>query len=104
MEQRLVDINKVKEVTLEDSITFITYIPDNGVDCYINADTVLTLPEHPTNGDMIKALFPEGRVKHEPSITHDKMVFSFPDGTYFGAECRFNTKWWNAPYVKKEDK
>ena len=64
---------------------------------------VFIIPENLTNGDVIKALFPKGKVKHEPSITHDRMVFSFPDGTYFGAECRFNTEWWNAPYKREEN-
>lgn len=56
------------------------------------------LPDNATNGDMIKAMFPKGKVRREVSCTHDKTVFSFPDGTYFGAECRFNTDWWNEPY------
>jgi hypothetical protein len=88
MEQRLVDINKVKEVTLEDSVSFISYTPDNGVDCYINADTVFTLPENHTNGDMIKAVFPK----------YYQTVLGYLD----------NTSWWNAPYGErgelKEDK
>lgn len=56
------------------------------------------LPDNATNGDVIKAMFPKGKVRREVSCTHDKTVFSFPDGTYFGAECRFNTDWWNEPY------
>lgn len=58
----------------------------------------VVIPNNPTNGDMIKAIFPKGKVRREVSYTHDKTVFSFPDGTYFGAECRFNTDWWNEPY------
>lgn len=58
----------------------------------------VVLPDNATNGDVIKAMFPKGKIRREVSCTHDKTVFSFPDGTYFGAECRFNTDWWNAPY------
>lgn len=58
----------------------------------------IEIPDNATNGDVIKAMFPKGKVRREVSCTHDKTVFSFPDGTYFGAECRFNTDWWNAPY------
>lgn len=61
------------------------------------------LPDNATNGDMIKAIFPKGKVRREVSCTHDKTVFSFPDGTYFGAECRFNTDWWKAPYKGGQD-
>lgn len=65
----------------------------------------IPIPDNATNGDMIKAMFPKGKVRREVSCTHDKTVFSFPDGTYFGAECRFNTDWWNAPYrAESEDK
>ena len=93
MEQRLVDINKVKEVTLEDSITFISYTPDNGVDCYIEADTVLTLPENPTNGDMIKAMFPEVKMWGESEQTLDYSLG--------GMVHRVTKSWWNAPYRKE---
>lgn len=61
------------------------------------------LPDKATNGDMIKAMFSKGKVRCEVSFTHDKTVFSFPDGTYFGAECRFNTDWWNEPYKGGQD-
>lgn len=61
------------------------------------------LPENATNGDVIKAMFTKGKVRREVSCTHDKTVFSFPDGTYFGAECRFNTDWWNAPYKTESE-
>lgn len=61
------------------------------------------LPDNATNGDVIKAMFPKGKVRRETSCTHDKTVFSFPDGTYFGAECRFNTDWWNEPYKGGQD-
>ena len=61
------------------------------------SDSVI-LPDNATNGDVIKAMFPKGKVRREVSCTHDKTVFSFPDGTYFGAECRFNTDWWNESY------
>ena len=62
----------------------------------------ITIPQGATNGDMIKKMFPKGKIRREISCTSDKTVFSFPDGTYFGAECRFNTDWWNAPYKLSE--
>lgn len=74
------------------------------VDELIDAlDNVVILPNNATNGDMIMAMFTKGKVRREVSCTHDKTVFSFPDGTYFGAECRFNTDWWNAPYKTESE-
>ena len=58
----------------------------------------VVLPDNATNGDIIKAMYPKGKVRREDSWTHDRTVFSFPDGSYFGAECRFNTDWWNESY------
>lgn len=58
----------------------------------------MIIGEKPTNGDVIKAVFADGKTRREQSFTHDRTVFAFPDGTYFGAECRFDTDWWNAPY------
>ena len=66
--------------------------------CELGETMYVVLPDNATNGDMIKAIFPKGKVRREVSCTHDKTVFSFPDGIYFGAECRFNTDWWNEPY------
>ena len=92
MEQRLVDINKIKEVTLEDSLSILTYTPDNDVWCHVEADTVFTIPENPTNGDMIKALFPSIEVEQVGVVVRvtglDSAVKS----------CCFLLEWWNAPY------
>ena len=56
---------------------------------------VLTIPENPTNGDIIRALFPNVEVKEK----NNGYEIYFGVGT---AIQFFNYKWWNAPY--KEDK
>ena len=99
MEQRLVYINKVKEVTLEDSVSFISYTPDNGVDCYINADTVFTLPENPTNGDMIKALFPNAEIFRREEYGYQYVFVTIQD---MGNSWKIRGEWWDAPYRKEE--
>lgn len=43
--------------------------------------TVLTIPNNPTNGDMIKAMFPK----------YYQGILGYLD----------NTKWWNTPYKKE---
>lgn len=102
MENKLIDANATMKMIEEAKVKYETSrtFAENIIRF---SKPVFIIPENPTNGDMIKALFPKGKVKHEPSITHDRMVFSFPDGTYFGAECRFNTEWWNAPYEREEN-
>lgn len=77
------------------------WVADELIDALDNA---IILPDNATNGDIIKAMFPKGKIRREVSCTHDKTVFSFPDGTYFGTECRFNTDWWNAPYKGGQEK
>ena len=47
-----------------------------------DASTILELPNNPSNGDVIKALFP------------NKASFNGGDG------CYFNRDWWNAPYER----
>lgn len=57
----------------------------------VTLDTI-ELPENPTNGDMIKAMFPftESRLDEKTGIT----LVKWEDGT---TKC-FKTDWWNAPY------
>ena len=68
--QRLIDANNLMEYCLNQK--------DKTVDCNDIArfSTVLTIPDNPTNGDMIKAMFPN-------------------EGDF---ETDFDADWWNAPY------
>lgn len=55
---------------------------------------VLTIPENPTNGDMIKAIFPNCKLK---VLTDKKEVVAL--------ELKDVKEWWNAPYkAESEDK
>ena len=101
---RLIDANELDTTTVATD----DYSGNETLDVVLKEDvdsapTVLTIPDNPTNGDMIKAMYPKGKIRREKSCTHDITVFSFPDGTYFGAECRFNTDWWNAPYKAESE-
>ena len=51
--------------------------------------TVLAIPENPTNGDMIKALFP------------DISITEIGGGATIvvANDYKFNSTWWNAPYT-----
>lgn len=55
----------------------------------------IPIPENPTNGDVIKVLFPNAKV-----VETNTVVGIGIDGT-----TTFNKDWWNAPYkAESEDK
>ena len=56
---------------------------------YLDSGKVeITIPDNPTNGDMIKALFPNERIGHCENCTD------------LGDIATFDDDWWNAPYKK----
>lgn len=96
MEQRLIDAN---DINVEDTIggrnEFADCIRDS-VECVLNnAPTVFTIPENPTNGDMIKAVFPNAMV-YNAGIAMD--VEFLEDEEHW-----FNKDWWNAPYKAESE-
>ena len=58
--------------------------------------TVLTIPENPTNGDMIKALFPNIEIYDSEKM--ESVYTGIPFGKYIGANVDCMRDWWNAPY------
>ena len=59
-----------------------------------------TFPKNATNGDAIKAMFPNMEVvRQEISSTSNNIIVR--DDSFFGAINRFHTDWWNAPYTEK---
>lgn len=69
----------------------LTRIMKNSI---INATPI---PDHATNGDAIKVMFP----KIDASITGDGDVI---DVYNMGIYCQtFDLEWWNAPYNKESD-
>ena len=59
---------------------------------YENPNSVLTIPDNPTNGDMIRTMFPKWKI-----IEHELAFRIYPygnDSAYFF----FDKKWWDAPY------
>lgn len=87
MEQRLIDANKL--INNARAKTFGLRICD--ID---NAQTILAIPDNPTNGDMIKAMFPNIEMWGE-----SKNTLNYSLG---GMIHRVLKSWWNAPYKKGE--
>lgn len=95
MEQKLIDINSIQGVTLTDSSATVTYKKRNGVDLKIDAETVLIIPENPTNGDIIKALFPDAELLYQGDSYLSCLIP--PDIMLEG----YKTDWWNESYKRK---
>lgn len=58
---------------------------------------MIRVPENPTNGDIIKALYPDVII-HEYSI--EIVVLLRNDDHY--QKLKFDPSWWNKPYKKGE--
>lgn len=54
------------------------------------------LPDNATNGDVIKALFPDIEIADTPCL--DKVYTGIPFGKYIGANIDCMREWWNALY------
>ena len=57
--------------------------------CNINTVKAIPIPDNATNGDMIKAMFPNVPVK----------IFEDMNTVIFG-NAQFDLEWWNAPYKR----
>lgn len=96
-EQRLIDANKIEYENIyvypTDSRNYRECV---GRSAKIReAETVLTIPENPTNGDMVKAMFPEVKMWGESEQTLDYSLG--------GMVHRVTKSWWNAPYNRETE-
>ena len=60
----------------------------------------IVIPPNATNGDMIKAMFPNVEIVRQEinSISNNIVV---RDNSFLGAINRFHADWWNAPYKRE---
>lgn len=63
--------------------------------------TGIRLPDNPTNGDMIKAIFQLIEEKREISSKSDNIIVR--DDSFLGIINRFHTDWRNAPFRWKQE-
>lgn len=64
----------------------------------------ILIPKNATNGDMIKALFPNAEIKHGLyGIEGLPLVCLCLNTNFKMYEASFAEDWWNAPYRKSED-
>lgn len=92
--KRLIDANKIEY----ENIYVYPTANSNYKECVgksakiREAETVLTIPENPTNGDVLIALYPN--LKY---LIHNNRVV-----TTIGIAASFDLKWWNAPWKEEE--
>ena len=61
----------------------------------------IPLPDNATNGDVIKALFPDIEIADSKAL--DKIYTGIPFGDLIGANVDCMREWWNAPYKEQTD-
>ena len=76
-----------------------TVIETNGrsTECDVKKVNAIEIPENATNGDVIKVMFPNGKViECDEAVGYEQML----DDKY--SYCSwFDGLWWNAPYRKE---
>ena len=95
MEQRLIDANKL---TREEILHLWYHLPNGDIACpkidIDHAPTILTIPDNPTNGDVIKAIFPDAKITEYLDLVQVEIIVKGLN--LVEIECDIN--WWNAPY------
>lgn len=62
---------------------------------------ILTIPENPTNGDMIKAIFNPYKIcKYEFNVHIYMTERDFEESDY---QMKYDRSWWNAPYKAESE-
>ena len=56
----------------------------------------IAIPDNATNGDVIKALFPNADISFRTEYRNYEVVYVRTDE--FGASWKIRAEWWNEPY------
>lgn len=64
-----------------------------GEEIILDGQKLIPIPDNATNGDMIKAMFPNGKYGTNGEFVH---VYGVGGNGCLG----FTLKWWNAPYKR----
>lgn len=71
---------------------------------------VIDIPNNATNGDMIKAMFPNAKYQHiiKLSGVNYMMIYGINglydnQGNWCDREVSFNDDWWNSPYKTESE-
>ena len=94
--RRLIDANKLKKYMIPLSFSCQKWLSEVDLS---NASTVLTIPDNPTNGDVIKAIFPDAKITEYLDLVQVEIIVKGLN--LVEIECDIN--WWNAPYKRGTD-
>lgn len=96
---RLIDADELRNNWYDEYIKFMTREEMESMNGIIeNAPTInaIPIPKDITNGDMIKAIFPDIQVKEKNNGY--EVYFGIGTAIQF-----FNHQWWNAPYKAESE-
>lgn len=72
---------------------------------YLEEKTLVTIPDNPTNGDIIKAMFPvvgfTPLTLHTSSDRKEGFYVHIEDYSKYDFRLTVSKDWWNAPYEKE---
>ena len=60
------------------------------------------IPDNATNGDMIKAMFPNIQISDSEVMKMKNIYTGIPYGELIGANIDCMREWWNAPYYNNK--
>lgn len=87
-DKRLIDANElIKNYGKYDIKVFVDKLP-----------TVLTIPENPTNGDMIKALFPNAEIFRREEYGYQYVYVTIQD---MGSSWKIRGEWWDTQWKEE---
>ena len=99
--RRMIDADALREEVCSWGMN--DYEPSDFTDAIDDAPTVLTIPDNPTNGDMIKAMFPNITVRDSYYTYCVEVKLEYH--SQYDTGLLFDKKWWNAPCkMESEDK
>ena len=102
----MVTIKDIREDFMSDVYNTLDFLPTNNeanriIDSFDRVvDDVIVIPKGATNGDIIKAIFPN----YHAQVSSCSASLYY-DGTekYAGSWIRFDSEWWNAPYKENSN-
>lgn len=97
MENKLIDANETMKMIDEAKVKYET--SKNFAENIIRfSKPVFIIPENPTNGDMIKVLFPNAEIFRREEYGYQYVFVTIQD---MGNSWKIRGEWWDAPYRKE---
>lgn len=99
---RLIDLDNINSIELEDSVCHLKHSKGDEVDWSIDAPIVnaVVIKECMTNGDVITAMFPNSKIFIDKRGDYHYVYVNNP---IMGACWKIREEWWDSPYKECEE-